>query len=56
MTTEINQSLDLLDIPRIHNINQVGQTVLLVIDKIKATDGKLKKKALKKLVKQLMGL
>ena len=56
MTTEINQSLDLLDIPRIKNINQVGQTVLLVIDKINQTEGKLKKNALKKLVKQLIGL
>jgi len=56
MTTEINQSLDRNDIPRIHNINQVGQTVLLVIDEINQTEGKLKKNALKKLVKQLMEL
>ena len=59
MTTEINQSLDRNDIPRIHNINQVGQTVLLVIDKIKAierTEGTSKKNALKKLIKLLIGL
>lgn len=59
MTTQINQALDRNDIPRIHNINQVGQTVLLVIDKINAiekTEGTSKKKALKKLVKQLLGL
>ena len=59
MTTEINSFLDRNGIPRFYYINQVGQTVLLVIEKIKSidrTEGTSKKKQLKKLIKLILSL
>ena len=59
MTAEINTLLDRNGIPRFHHINQVGQTVLLVIQKIKSThrtEGTSRKKELKKLIKLILSL
>jgi hypothetical protein len=62
MTTEINRILDRNGIPRFYYINQVGQTVLLVIEKIKpiresqSIREKLKRKELQKTLKLILSL
>ena len=62
MTTEINRLLDRNGIPRFYYINQVGQTALLVIEKIKpiresqAIREKLKRIELQKTLKLILSI
>ena len=62
MTNDITRLLKRHEIPRIININQVGETVLIIIEKIKPirssqlTHEKLKKIELQKLLKLIFAL